>query len=74
MGIDNITGLLFFRFKTLSECVSWNNTYFFDGIGQSVFPPDNKPPTKAFKMPRTFLGETKEKQGTKERKLGEGFF
>jgi hypothetical protein len=51
MGIDNITGLLFFRFKTLSECVSWNSTYFFDGIGQSVFPPDNKPPTKAFKMP-----------------------
>lgn len=54
-GIDNITGMIFFRFKTLSECISWNGSYFFNGTGQSVFPPDNKPPTAAFSMPSVTL-------------------
>jgi hypothetical protein len=54
-SIDNITGSLFFRFKTLAECISWNGSYYYninDG-GASVFPPDNKPPTAYFKLPTT---------------------
>jgi hypothetical protein len=52
-AINPITGLVFFRFKTLTECVSWNITYYFNPAlgGQPPAPPDNIPPTSVFKMP-----------------------
>tara|TARA_B110000858_G_scaffold16174_1_gene16335 strand:+ start:4340 stop:5746 length:1407 start_codon:yes stop_codon:yes gene_type:complete len=48
-GIDNISGKLFFRFKTVKEMRTWT-TVWYDGGGTSV-PPDNKPPTYDYVMP-----------------------
>lgn len=74
VGIDDINGRFFFRFKTLVECIEWNNRYYKPNSTQNVIPPDNKPPTAIFKMPsvktdsqnilqydylkRIYLGET----------------
>jgi hypothetical protein len=55
IGLDNINGFIFFRFKTLSECITWNASYYYNGTGQATFPPDNKPPTIAFYMPSVNL-------------------
>ena len=58
-------GKVFFRFKTLIECISWSQIFYRDldenGI---VTPPDNKDPTEFFRMPGiniiTGKGEYKE--------------
>lgn len=48
-GIDNISGKLFFRFKTIREMNTWTTTW--NDIGGNKTPPDNKPPTGVAVMP-----------------------
>tara|TARA_B110000285_G_scaffold235582_1_gene318294 strand:- start:1205 stop:2599 length:1395 start_codon:yes stop_codon:yes gene_type:complete len=52
-GIDNISGKLFFRFKTLKEMNTWT-TVWHDILGVTT-PPDNKPPTPNYVMPGSAL-------------------
>jgi hypothetical protein len=68
-GIDSISGNIFFRFKLLSECITWNSLYYSDSTGQTSFPPDNKKPTAKFKMP-SLIGKTPEYNALKWVYLG----
>ena len=62
--LDDITGKIYIRFKTLKECAFWNDefysSYFYPkgdiGNNQAVigFPKDNKKPTGYFKLPGSF--------------------
>lgn len=72
ISVDNINGFIFFRFKTLSECIAWNASYYYDAATstQSTFPPDNKPPTTAFYMPTTNLTGQPDYNGLKRIYMG----
>lgn len=59
VGYDEYTYTLFFRFKTLIECVNWNNSYNINAdLNQRLrYPTDNVKATEFFRMPSTtFLG------------------
>ena len=52
-GVDSITGRFFFRFKTLTEMLSWSAAY--ENATGKLNPPDNQPPTGTFNMPKTYV-------------------
>lgn len=55
VDIDTSTGCLYFRFKTLVECLQWNTMFYKEnslkGSYNRVIPPDNKEPSPFFRMP-----------------------
>lgn len=53
LSYDEYKYTLLFRFKTLVECVNWNNLYNQnENFRESTkFPSDDKPPTRIFRMP-----------------------
>jgi len=53
-GIDNISGKLFFRFKTVKEMITWTTVWY--DIGGSKNPPDNKPTIGDVVMPVSVTG------------------
>ena len=55
VDIDTADGCLYFRFKTLVECFQWNLMFYKENSTQNnynrIIPPDNKEPSKFFRMP-----------------------
>jgi len=52
---DEYKYTLYFRYKTLIECINWNNSYNINlDLNQRMkFPTDNEPGTSTFRMPST---------------------
>ena len=46
-------GKVYFRFKTLIECINWSQIFYrdIDILNSVVTPPDNKDPSEFFRMP-----------------------
>ena len=55
IDIDTSSGRLYFRFKTLVECLQWNTMFYKENSinlnPNRVIPPDNKEPSNFFRMP-----------------------
>jgi|TARA_R110001599_G_scaffold288976_1_gene491957 hypothetical protein len=52
VSIETCCGKIYFRYKTLLECLVWNKKYYQDPSNNGrVYPPDNILPTSIFKMP-----------------------